>query len=78
VKVFAGLSARSPELRFLAALPRLDERMLEWISNVDQDHHIAWVAYVDERAVSLASYLNPTGLSPTSSPATPRRSPFSA
>ena len=44
LEIFAGLSARSRQLRFLTAKPRLRESELRTLAEVDQHDHVAIVA----------------------------------
>lgn len=56
-EVFAGMSAESRRLRFLAPLPRLGRRFLERLADVDHDRHGCWVAAVDGAPVGLGRYV---------------------
>ena len=56
-RVFAGLSARSRQLRFLAPVAGLSQRFLRHLADVDHDRHGCWVAVVDGRPVGLGRYV---------------------
>jgi GNAT superfamily N-acetyltransferase len=55
-RVFAGLSARSRRLRFLAAMPSLAPAALQALADVDQERHGCWVASVGSDAVGIGRY----------------------
>ncbi len=55
--VFDGMSADARARRYLTGMPRLPASMLAALANVDGDHHVAWLAEVDARAVGLARYV---------------------
>jgi GNAT superfamily N-acetyltransferase len=57
VRVIAGLSAESRRLRFLAPLPRLGDRFLCRLADVDHDRHGCWVAVVAGVPVGLGRYV---------------------
>jgi hypothetical protein len=57
LEVFAGLSARSRQLRFLAGVPYLSDSMLELLTDVDHDRHGCWVALADGHPVGLGRYV---------------------
>jgi GNAT superfamily N-acetyltransferase len=56
-RVFAGLSARSRRMRFLAAVPALGPAVLAGLADVDQDRHGCWVASVGSDAVGIGRYI---------------------
>jgi GNAT superfamily N-acetyltransferase len=55
--VFAGLSARSRQRRFFAAMPRIPGSTLRRLADVDHAQHGCWVAWVDGEPVGLARYV---------------------
>ena len=56
-QVFAGMSAESRRLRFLAPLPRLGRQFLERLADVDHGRHGCWVAVVCGTPVGLGRYV---------------------
>ena len=56
-QVFDGLSADSRYLRFLTPTPRLSERLLQYLADVDHDRHAAWVAELDGQPVGIGRYV---------------------
>jgi GNAT superfamily N-acetyltransferase len=54
---FAGLSAQSRRRRFLQAMPRLPERMLQYLVDVDGHRHVALVAQVDGQTAGIARFV---------------------
>jgi RimJ/RimL family protein N-acetyltransferase len=55
--VFAGLSTRSRQQRFLVPMPRLPSGHRRALAEVDGDRHVAWVALVDGVPVGLCRYV---------------------
>ena len=53
-ELFEAMSARSRRQRFLNAMPRMSERMLGFLSDVDGERHIALAARVRGRCVGIA------------------------
>lgn len=55
----AGLSERSRYLHFGAPVPKLSERMLEQLTDLDGERHVAYVAVTPDRAaiVGVARYV---------------------
>lgn len=53
-ELFDGMSARSRRQRFLSSVPRLNERMLTFLSDVDGVRHIAVAARAGGRCVGIA------------------------
>jgi len=53
-ELFDAMSARSRQQRFHNAMPRLSERMLAYLSDVDGERHIAVAARVRGRCVGIA------------------------
>lgn len=56
-RIFAGMSAESRRMRFLAPLPRLSEQALTRLADVDHDGHGCWVATVGDAPVGLGRYV---------------------
>jgi GNAT superfamily N-acetyltransferase len=56
-EVFDGLGERSRRLRFAGPKPRLTERELEHLVDVDGDHHMALVARDETGAVGIARWV---------------------
>lgn len=52
--VFARMSAPSRALRYLTGLPEIPRRMLDVLTDVDGERHVAWLASVDGRPVGIA------------------------
>jgi L-amino acid N-acyltransferase YncA len=59
--VFDGMSAESRALRYLTGLPRLPATMLAMLTDVDDDHHVAWTASVGGEAAGVARYVRQAG-----------------
>ena len=55
--VFAGLSARSRELRFLTAMTTLRPSVVRALTAVDGCRHVAWLATVAGRPAGIARYV---------------------
>jgi L-amino acid N-acyltransferase YncA len=53
-ELFEAMSAKSRRQRFLNSMPRLSERMLAFLSDVDGERHIAVAARVRGRCVGIA------------------------
>jgi RimJ/RimL family protein N-acetyltransferase len=60
-RVFAGMSAESRQMRFLAPVRRLGERALHRLADVDHDEHECWVAIVGDEPVGLGRYVQVPG-----------------
>jgi GNAT superfamily N-acetyltransferase len=56
-EVFAGMSAASRQMRFLAPVPELTAAMQHRLADVDHDRHGCWVASVDGTPVALGRYV---------------------
>jgi GNAT superfamily N-acetyltransferase len=56
-EVFAGLSARSRRMRFLASVPYMHPAVLHRLTAVDHDRHGCWVASVEGEPVGLGRYI---------------------
>jgi len=56
-EVFAGMSAYSRQMRFLAGVPVLTDSMQQLLTDVDHDRHGCWVATVEGRPVALGRYV---------------------
>jgi L-amino acid N-acyltransferase YncA len=54
IELFEAMSAKSRRQRFLNAMPRLSNRMLAFLSDVDGERHIAVVARVRGKCVGIA------------------------
>jgi GNAT superfamily N-acetyltransferase len=57
LEVFAGMSARSREMRFLTRLPELSGAMQRRLTDVDHDRHGCWVATAGGAPVALGRYV---------------------
>lgn len=57
LEVFAGLSARSRELRFLTAMTTLRPSVVRALTAVDGCRHVAWLATVAGRPAGIARYV---------------------
>jgi L-amino acid N-acyltransferase YncA len=53
-ELFEAMSAKSRRQRFLNAMPRLSERMLAFLSDIDGERHIAVAAQVRGKCVGIA------------------------
>ena len=56
-EVFAGLSAYSRQMRFLAGVPVLTDSMQQLLTDVDHDRHGCWVVTVAGEPVALGRYV---------------------
>jgi GNAT superfamily N-acetyltransferase len=56
-RFFDGLSARSRYLRFVAPMPRLPKRTLDWLVEVDGHRHRAIAAWRGDELVGEARYV---------------------
>jgi GNAT superfamily N-acetyltransferase len=54
---FAGLSAESRRRRFLQAMPRLPQRLLRHLADVDGHRHVAVVAEAGDQTAGIARFL---------------------
>ena len=54
---FERLSPRSRFLRFLSPIPALSKRMLDQLTDVDQDRHVALVALQDGAVVGVVRFV---------------------
>jgi L-amino acid N-acyltransferase YncA len=54
IELFEAMSAKSRRQRFLNAMPRLSERMLAFLSDIDGERHIALAARVRGKCVGIA------------------------
>lgn len=52
---FAGLSAESRRRRFLQAMPRLPQRLLRHLADVDGRRHVAVVAEAGDQTAGIAA-----------------------
>ncbi|MFD2093473.1 GNAT family N-acetyltransferase [Blastococcus deserti] len=57
LEVFGGMSPQSRRMRFLTAVPALDDSMLRRLADVDHVVHGCWVAEVGGEAVGLGRYV---------------------
>jgi ribosomal protein S18 acetylase RimI-like enzyme len=57
LEVFAGLSDRSRELRFLTPKPRLTSADLQQLTDVDQHDHVAVLALTHSRPIGVARFV---------------------
>jgi len=55
--VFDGMSMVSRWMRYLSGLPRLSPGMLSRLTDIDGDHHVAWLAHLDDEPVGIARYV---------------------
>src|SRR5262245_5091378 len=55
--VFEGMSAESRYSRYFVPLERLTSSMLESLTHVDGDDHVAWLATIAGRPAGVARYI---------------------
>jgi GNAT superfamily N-acetyltransferase len=56
-RFFDGLSTRSRYLRFFSPMPRLPERTLDWMVDVDGHRHAALAAWQGDEVIGEARYV---------------------